>query len=295
MGILLSLSAALFWGIADFFAAASARRIGSVRTQLISQCLELTVIAAILAWRGTLWAATPTIWGLSLALGAFQCIGLLLLYRSFQIGTLSIVAPVASSFVIFAAFFAWLGGERLAPLALCGAALLFAGVVLVTQSPANGSAQGVSAQGDSTRASTAGVWEALAAALAISLVFWQFGALAERSARLWPLLPLRICSLAGSGLVLVFTRPAVPSQTAPPQPAWPLWLLIVIVATTNCFAWISFDAALQATFTTLVAAVSSLFSAVTIFMAWFFFKERLAVIQWVGVVVILFGVLLVGL
>ena len=41
--------------------------------------------------------------------------------------------------------------------------------------------------------------------------------------------------------------------------------------------------------------MTSLFSAVTVLMAWVILRERLSRAQWAGVAVILFGVLLVSL
>jgi drug/metabolite transporter (DMT)-like permease len=284
MGILLSLSAALCWGVSDFFAAFVTRRIGAIRAQLIIQSLSLLAIATFLAARGTLWAVSPQVWWLGLSLGFVQCIGVLLLYRAFEIGTLSIVAPIASSFVVFTALLAWLGGERTAPLALCGALLLFVGVVLVTQSPKDTEMQ--------TTASRAGVGEAMAAAVFISIVFWQFDKLSQQSSLLWPLLPLRICTVTGAALILLLTKPPLPKT--PDENHLPLSPLILVVTVVESMAWLSFNAALKSASTTVATALSSLFAAVTIFLAWLFLKERLARIQWAGVAVILIGVLMVS-
>lgn len=286
MGILLSLSAALSWGVADFFAAFVSRRIGSLRALLVTQSLELVAIFCLLMARGTLLAASPQVLLLAMGLGVIQFAGIALLYRAFEIGQLSIVAPLASSFVVFTALFAWLSGEPTASLALWGALLLFVGVVLVTQSPSKAA---------TPTTSLAGIWEALAAAVFISLVFWKFGALVQRSAPLWPLLPLRICTVAGAAMMLAIKKPSLPPHTLSEETNRPLWPMIVAVTIANGMAWMSFDAALKQASTTVVAALSSLFAAVTIFMAWMFLKERLARVQWVGVAVILLGVLMVSL
>jgi uncharacterized membrane protein len=284
MGILLSLSAALCWGVADFFAAFVTRRIGAIRAQLLIQSISLLAVVAFLAARGTLLSVSPQVWMLALGLGIAQCAGVLLLYRAFEIGTLSIVAPISSSFVVFTAFFAWLGGERPAPLVLVGALLLFVGVVLVTQSPAKTEAQKV--------ASRAGIGEALAAAVFIAIVFWQFDRLSQQSSLLWPLLPLRICTVTGAALILLLAKPRLPAPSHENQR--PLWPFILIVTIVESLAWLFFIAALRFASTTVVTALSSLFAAVTIFMAWLLLKERLARIQWAGVAVILLGVLMVS-
>jgi drug/metabolite transporter (DMT)-like permease len=285
MGIMLSLSAALCWGVADFFAAFVTRRIGAIRAQLLIQSISLLAVAAFLTARGTLLSVSLDVWVMALGLGVAQCVGVLLLYRAFEIGTLSIVAPISSSFVVFTALFAWLGGERPTTLVLSGALMLFAGVVLVTQAPAK--------TADQTTASRAGIGEALAAAVFISLVFWQFDKLSQQSSLLWPLLPLRICTVTGAALILLLAKPPLPVPAQNNQR--PLWPFIFIVTIVESLAWLSFIAALRFTSTTVATALSSLFAAVTIFMAWLFLKERLARIQWAGVAVILLGVLMVSL
>lgn len=290
MGILLGLSAALCWGVADFFAAFVSRRIGSVRALLLTQSFELLAVVLLLMYRGTLLVASPEVWLLALGLGVMQCVGVLLLYKAFEIGTLSIVAPLASSFVVFTALFAWLSGERPAPMALGGALLLFVGVVLVTKSASDANKAPVSG---------AGIWQALAAALCISVVFWQFGALVQRSATLWPVLPLRLCTVVGAALILAINRPPLPTQPPPTDADGgrvrvALWPMILAVTIANSLAWFSFNSALESAYTTVVAALSSLFSAVTVFLAWLFLQERLSRVQWAGVAVILLGVLMVS-
>jgi uncharacterized membrane protein len=45
----------------------------------------------------------------------------------------------------------------------------------------------------------------------------------------------------------------------------------------------------------IVTALASIFSAVTVLLAWVFLRERLHVVQWAGVAGLLIGVLLVSL
>jgi drug/metabolite transporter (DMT)-like permease len=165
--------------------------------------------------------------------------------------------------------------------------------VMVTQSASKG--DDVAVTDSSANGSLAGIGYALASAVCIALVFWQFGTLSERSATFWPMLPLRICAVIGSGLLLILSKPPLPIQKTSVGTRRSLGLMVIMVASFNCLAWFSFNAALELTSTTIAAALSSLFAAVTIFMARLFLKEHLARIQWAGVAVILLGVLLVSL
>src|SRR2546422_965348 len=65
-------------------------------------------------------------------------LGLVFVYRAFEIGTLSIVSPISSAFAIVTAVLSFATGERPPLLALAGAALLVAGVALATRAPGAG-------------------------------------------------------------------------------------------------------------------------------------------------------------
>ena len=97
MGILLGLVTALCWGSADLFARFATRRIGTFRTMLYMQlcgfCLLTLVMPRLGGWGhlfdGSSWQ--PWAWGI--LAGVLNTSSTLALYRSFEIGKLSIVAP----------------------------------------------------------------------------------------------------------------------------------------------------------------------------------------------------------
>src|SRR3974390_672331 len=98
MGILLGLATALCWGSADLLARFAARRIGTLRTMLYMQLTGLVLLTLALHWLGG-WGHLadgsgfrPWAWGI--LVGALNTGATLALYRSFEIGTMSIVAPI---------------------------------------------------------------------------------------------------------------------------------------------------------------------------------------------------------
>src|SRR5258708_19919050 len=101
MGILLGLLTALSWGSSDFLARFTTRRIGSLRTTLYMQLVGLVLLTIFLprlgGWGhlfdGSGWQ--PWAWG-ALA-GVLNTFSTLALYRSFEIGKLSVVAPLSAS------------------------------------------------------------------------------------------------------------------------------------------------------------------------------------------------------
>jgi len=60
-------------------------------------------------------------------------------------------------------------------------------------------------------------------------------------------------------------------------------------------AWMGWTLGLRTEYATVVTALASLFSVVTILLAWALLRERLAPGQWAGIIIILLGILLVGL
>src|SRR5918998_1570687 len=138
MGVVLGLIAALGWGIGDVLVTQAARRIGVGRLMVFFEGAGLLAIATILLFRPAAPDASIAAWTLMIGLGAINCVGAFLLYRAFQIGTLALVAPLASGYAVVTASLAILSGERVPLLLLLGALLLIAGVVVVTRSQYSG-------------------------------------------------------------------------------------------------------------------------------------------------------------
>ena len=104
MGILLGLLTALSWGSADFLARFATRKIGTFRTMLYMQLTGFLLLTAVLHWLGG-WGHLadgsgwrPWAWGI--LVGVLNTFGTLALYRSFEIGKMSIVAPISASYPV---------------------------------------------------------------------------------------------------------------------------------------------------------------------------------------------------
>ena len=93
MEILLGISAALGWGVADFSARFATRRIGAYRTSMLMQLfgfLALTIYLSLtgVLSRGFAWGWKP--WAFAILAGLINTVSSLALYRSFEVGTMSI-------------------------------------------------------------------------------------------------------------------------------------------------------------------------------------------------------------
>ena len=102
MGILLGLLTALTWGGADFIARFATHRIGALRSMLYMQLigfLLLTIsLPALGGWGhladGSGWQ--PWAWGV--LAGCINACATLTFYRAFEIGKMTVVAPVSASY-----------------------------------------------------------------------------------------------------------------------------------------------------------------------------------------------------
>jgi len=294
MGILLGLSAAFWWGASDFMAARVARSLGALRALLITQTFGLIAIGALLAWKGSTPSAPHHVWWAMLGIALAQAASVFLFYRAFEIGKLSLVAPITSSFAIVTAILAFLSGERPARLALIGAACLIAGVIFITRG--HQGAQGVESGDGAPKGSTLrGVPEAIAAAVGYGFVFWGLDFVVPSMGAFWPLAWLRIGVLVCLSTTLLF----LPTSVLKESPSASTWRTMVLpslaVAGADTLAWLSFNSGTQSEDVAIVTTLGSLYSGFAVFFACLIWKERLQRGQWLGVAMIFLGIILVGM
>src|SRR5271169_2780735 len=135
MGILLGLATAFSWGSADLCARFATRKIGHMRTMLYMQLTGFVLLTVLMHWFGG-WGHLadgsgwrPWAWGI--LAGILNTSSTLALYRSFEIGKMSIVAPLSASYPVLTMLLSVLTGERLTLVRFAGIAFTIVGVVLV--------------------------------------------------------------------------------------------------------------------------------------------------------------------
>ncbi len=283
MGVLYGLIAAICWGLGDYAITALTRQIGSSKSLLLIQ------IFSLLSWLALIWifphnvSASTAIWGIAILAGVFHVLGLVTTYRAFEVGTLSFVSPIASSFAIVTALLYVAVGKSPAPLALVGTLLLIGGVVVVTRSTPS--------EGPIT---LRGVPEAIISAIGFGIMFWLIDVyVKEPLGDVYPLILLKVMVTSYAAIATAFSKEKL--SPPPEQPKVRVWQLAVIAALLDSAAWVATLFGYKHENGAVVTAVASLFSVVTIVMAWIFLKERLNRLQWIGVSVVLVGVLLVSL
>lgn len=282
MGITLGLGAALFWGLGDFAITTLARYVGTARCLLYIQLFSLLswiILLAVFPHEAT-GGWNP--WLLAALAGVFHVAGLSTTYRAFEIGTLSFVSPIASSFAIVTTLMFVISGDAPPTIALIGICLLVGGIVVATRAtPSDGPV------------TLKGVPEAIASALAFGIMFWLIYAYVNGPlGDVYPLILLKIMS-SSFATIYVARSPKVEPTGLPPISR--LIFIAFLAALCDTLAWVSYLFGSRDSHGAVGTALASLFSVVTIVLAGIFLKERLNRYQWVGVAIVLGGILLVSL
>jgi drug/metabolite transporter (DMT)-like permease len=292
MGILLGLATALCWGSADLFARFAARRIGAFRTMLYMQacgwCLMTLAMRQLGGWGhlfdGSGWQ--PWAWG-ALA-GLLNTVSTLALYRSFEIGKLAIVAPISASYPVLTLLLSALTGERLTPPRLAGLLLTIAGVILVARGE---KAPGPSPNDAETRAArkSLGAGWAILSALCFGVMFWLLGLRVVPALGSAPSVwMIRLTSLVGTALAMLAFRQSLSLPTRKDLP----WIFGVALLDTSAYVCNNFGMAREQT--SVVSVLASLYGAVTVGLAAIFLRERASRMQWLGIVAIFVGIILIS-
>lgn len=293
MGILLGLATALCWGSADLFARFATRKIGTLRTMLYMQLTGFVLLTlamrALGGWGhltdGSGWR--PWAWGI--LAGALNTASTLALYRSFEIGKMSVVAPVSAGYPALTMLLAALTGERLTRARFEGIALIIAGVIVV--------ARGEKVLGDanpvqektSVAKNTTGVGWALFSAAGFGVMFWLLGI------RVVPILGsapsvwlIRLTSVAMTmAVALVLGQSFALSGTRAHR-----WILGVGILDTGAYVLNNYG--MQHEQVSVVSVLASLYGAVTVALAAIFLGEHVSKMQWVGIVSIFLGIFLIS-
>jgi drug/metabolite transporter (DMT)-like permease len=310
LGIVFGLAAAVCWGIADIFARGASRIAGTFRTLLVVEIIAAPIMLALGLIFGLLRLAGAPPWAIlaTLGLGLIIVGGAGLLYRAFAIGNIALASPIAASYSAVTALLAiTISGEHPTTPQLVGIVVTLAGVVLASIAPGHPTLD---------RSRTArlgpirldpGLLEALAAMLIFGAAYWalrfvvpvlggftvafiqkvgDLGALLLLSLILWRVRRRR-----------TLAKPALLVE-GPHRGMRRLLLFLafaLLLALFDTAANVAYNLGIAASLTSIVAVLSSLFSPITVLLAWIFLRERLYRWQWLGVLAIFAGVALVSL
>lgn len=295
-GILLGLAAALGWGTADFMARFASRRVGAYRTLHYMQLFGFIILTVCLAatghWSRYFPAAGREAWAWAALAGLLNTFSGLALYRSFEVGVLALVAPIAASYPVLTVMLSLESGERLTPPHAAGVAAAIVGVILAavtfSSSPEGNSEAGDSAAHHRNHLLRGVPW-AIAAAVGFGLLFWVLGF------RVMPVFggfaSVWLIRLTTFGTLTILVLPLRQPVAIPRGSA--LWLIIGI-GFMDTAAFVANNLALKHAEVAIASVLSSLYGAVTVLLAAVFLREKLEKTQWAGVALIFLGIALVS-
>jgi drug/metabolite transporter (DMT)-like permease len=292
-GVVLGLSSALCWGSADFAARFTSRRVGAYRALFFMQFFGFILLSVYLTWsggfsRGVAPGWQP--WAMAAVAGLLNVAASLALYHSFEVGTLSIMGPVSSSYPALTVALSLLSGEHIHIVRGAGLGVTLAGVIFASTSFTTLKKKKTEpGSSDSARLSK-GVGWAITAALGFGVMFWFLGfhvlPVMAAPVSVWV---MRLTSIAALGLV------AVPARQSLKLPRGTVWWGLFAAGILDTSAFLANNAGMQMGQISVVSVLASLYGAVTVLLAWIFLRERLDMSQWFGIVMIFAGIVLVTL
>jgi drug/metabolite transporter (DMT)-like permease len=284
MGIVLGLTAALSWGLADYFAAVASRQTGSFRVVLGFHLGAMVLLAVLLVVTGE---GLSDVSGGDLAWLAF--VGLLggvsyvAFYQALAIGPISIVSPIVSAYAAVTVVCAVLiGGERLAAGETAAIVVVILGVLLASSDLAQMRAL--------ERVALLGILLALATAVVIGAFVYG---VAYFSAEYGWLVPIFLAR-GFSTLFLVAVSLRTGDWRFPDrQPR--LLVTIALIAVVDTLGYVAFNFGVRHADTTVVATAAAPYAVVPIVAGVALLHERPRAAQWAGIALVIAGLVLLGL
>jgi drug/metabolite transporter (DMT)-like permease len=258
------------WGVADYLARGSSARLGSLSTSLLVQALGLVVPGVYLAvWLPTSFRAIdwPALAALVPVVALFLAVGYGVFYTGLQRGSVSIVAAVASTWLLVTvALGVLLLGESVGGFHALLIGLGVAGVALLSLS-------GGSRHGGRTGAG----WGML------TMLAWgtAFAALEPITAAGGPALGVFLVRAAGSLGFWAFMRLGRIRVVSPKDGLG--WRLLLATALLDALGFVAYNVGLERASLAFTAPLAAGHPLVTALLAWAHLRERLSPMQKAGI------------
>ncbi len=252
--------------------------------------LLLTLVMPRLGGWGHLFDGSgrqPWAWGI--LAGVLNTSSTLALYRSFEIGKLSVVAPISACYPVLTMLLSAFTGERLTPMRLFGLVLAISGVIFVARGEKMpDDANLVDARKQPAKKSL-GVGWAIYAAVGFGIMFWLLGLkvvpLLGSSPSVWI---IRLTSVAATAMVMLAFHQSMAAPAARDTP----WIFGVGLLDTSAYVFNNYG--MQHEQTSVVSVLASLYGAVTVALAALLLRESVSRSQWLGIAAIFVGIILIS-
>jgi uncharacterized membrane protein len=277
--VIYGLLAAIGWGTTDFLAAVSGRRLGSLPALAVSQLVGIVLATALFLVNGLVWFLVAN--------GLIAMVAYSLHYRALELGPVAVVSPVGAGYAVvgFALAVLLLPNETPGPVAILGGIVTIGGVFLVSAN--------LPALRAGLHERPPGLWWAVGSAVGFGVAGFILGVIAKDSND-WiaTLFTTRIV------LVLAYLPLLIARRKTFHKIAGATAIAYVAAAAAGAFDLMgvaSYSAGATRGYLSVVLAASAIFPAIAVALSVVFLKERLVLNQYLGIAVVIGGLLLLAL
>lgn len=279
----------LGWGIADFLSSKVVRKLGTFKSIYLNNIIwTLALIPFVFFFDLTI---NPINFIPILCATICQVIAMYYFYQSMKKGELSVVVPISASYSLVTVFFLMLFfSYELSALSIVAIFILVLGIILTS----------TDLKKIKHIHTVKGVKESIVALIGWG-IFYVFFEVAAKDitffVRFPPTSPMAL--FFHSGIIMgmaqllfsSFNKGIVHKKDLKNNKSL---LLMIICNLIYLITWVTLNFGIVGGNTALIAAVSSLYPAITVVLAMIFYKEKLVLNQWVGIFIIFLGLGLLG-
>ncbi len=282
------LVAAFGWGLSDLWAAIAGRRMGSGRTVVVAQVAAAALVSLLVLFVRPDMSRLGTVIPWLIPNAFLGAAAFATLYRGLQLGPIAVVSPVLASYAVVPVLLSVvLLGESLVEQAVAGVIVTITGAVLTSTD--------VRAIRAGTRAKLEGLPWAIASTLLFGVATYIMGWASKEAGFLPSLwfgrLTMTAVFLIAALVVWVRSR-ARPSDTT--EPVRPAIGLAVLVGVVELLGTISYARGAEVGLVSIVTAASATYPLIPVFGGVALLHERPAPNQYLGVAMVIGGLLLLG-
>ncbi|SRR5258706_4688781 len=286
LGILSGIFALFGWGVSDFTGAIASRKINNVRTLFWSLSIGSVIFLIFYIFTSLrLPVFTFSYLGIMFLAALLQATGGYFFFKGFQVGDVSIVSPIASSFgmwtVILAVIFLH---ETLSIFQIFQIGLIIIGIFLVSTDISK------FIKKSKFLISDKGAKYAFIASLFWAISFILYSPLVKVNGWLISAICLRLLMLSCVFIFAFFTKKNL--LFSPKKEITPF---VLITASADVIGYSGYSIGLEHGLTAIVSPVAAAFPLVTVFLAQIYLKEKLVLNQIIGIVGIISGLILLSL
>ncbi len=283
--MIFGLIAAVGWGLTDFFAATAGRRVGSIATVVLGQTMSWTFITTVLLISGTSLQPLHAIVWLILLNGVFTASSYFTHFRALELGPVAVVSPIGAAYaVVGVALTVIFIHEHPSALELVGAGVTITGVMLVSTD--------IRALRAGIRGHAPGLPWALASMVGFGVAAFLLATASRHAGWVAAMWGSRMAQLV-CYLPLVLLRPAELRRYRGAGGA--AIALAMAAGFADILGVAVFSYGTQKGSVSLVLAASAVFPLIAVALSYVYLKERLVPNQYVGIAVVVTGLMLLGL